>query len=319
MDMVNLLIIGILFLLFFTLFIVIGFMMFGKKKRIHNRLEDYFPNLKQKPEQEQKAMLNEFVKKLGEYLPWQLFNRKWEKKLILAGIKLKVNEFMAIRGLVTIIIFTLLMLSYNIWIAIASILIVWFWLTHVYIKIKTKRRLDRSVTQLAASLGTMANAMRAGFSFMQAMQMVAREMPDPIGPEFEATIKEINLGVSYEVAFDRLLERLPNKDLEMVISSILIQRTSGGNLAVLLETLRDTINGRLRVKEEVKTLTAQGRISTWIISLLPIGLALIINIIHPTFFDPLFTHFVGWIMLFFGAIFFVLGWIIIRRIVQIEV
>src|SRR5690606_16452868 len=105
-------------------------------------------------------------------------------------------------------------------------------------------------SQLAPALGTMASAMRSGFSFIQAMQLIGREVPDPIGPEFERTVREINLGISMEEAFKNLLRRLPNEDLEIVAPALLIQRPTGGNLAELRETMEETVRGRIRIKEE---------------------------------------------------------------------
>jgi tight adherence protein B len=165
----------------------------------------------------------------------------------------------------------------------------------------------------------MANSMRAGFSFMQAMQLVGKEVPDPLGPEFERTLKDINYGLSIEEAFKNLFQRLPDKELGLVINALMIQRSSGGNLATLLETMQETIRGRVRIKEELRTLTAQGRMSSWIISLLPVALGLYLYFMNPEYFGPLLNHPLGKVMLSFGVIFGILGWLLIRKIVNIEV
>ncbi|MDQ0350777.1 tight adherence protein B [Alkalibacillus filiformis] len=310
------------FIFFFIIFRVAFLWAFRHKINIDRRVDSMSneeEEVEEKGEKKDQSTMMRWISWLGKQLPWKPISNQWEERLIVAGVTLKLQEFYVVRVMFVLFTFFILVAWVNIWVALLSILLTWFYLPRLYLKIKTKKRLDRSITQLANALGTMSNSMRAGFSFMQSMQVVAKEMPDPIGPEFELTIKEINLGGSYEEAFDQLLRRLPNKDLEMVVSALLIQRQSGGNLAVLLETLRDTIQGRLRVKDEVRTLTAQGRISSWIISLLPIGLALVINVIHPGFFEPLFTNIFGWMLIIFGALFFVIGWLLINKIVQVEV
>ena len=113
--------------------------------------------------------------------------------------------------------------------------------------------------QLIETLGMIANSMRAGFSFMQAIQLAGKEMPDPIGPEFEQLVREIGLGIPFEDAMRALTRRLPNKELTVVVQAILAQRKSGGNLAQLLETVEETIRGRIRILEELNTLTSRGK------------------------------------------------------------
>lgn len=165
----------------------------------------------------------------------------------------------------------------------------------------------------------MSNSMRAGFSFLQAMKLVGKEMPDPIGPEFERVVREAGLGVPVEEVFENMLIRSPNKELEVVVQAILAQRNSGGNLAGLLETMEETIRGRIRILEELKTLTAQGRMSSWVITMIPVGLALYLFFISPDYFGPMLDHPLGWMLLSAGSFFVILGWFLIQKIVQIEV
>jgi tight adherence protein B len=186
-------------------------------------------------------------------------------------------------------------------------------------KRKRKKRLAYVNYQLIEVLGMMANSMRAGFSFMQAMQLVGKEIPDPLGPEFERVIRQAGLGVPLEDVFEEMEKRLPNKELEVVIRAILAQRRSGGNLAELLETMEETIRGRVRILEELNTLTAQGRMSSWIITLLPVALGLYLALVNREYFAPMLEHPLGWAMLFIASVSIIIGWVVIQKIIRIEV
>jgi tight adherence protein B len=295
-----------------------------RKRKIMARVVSYLAN--DRPEEEEKpsttirrSILQRSLSTAGAKLEKLTPVMKWEKRISESGLTLKPGEFFFLRICITLLSAWMIYIFVHPILAFVLSFIVWFWLPGYYLKKKKLARLDRCVTQLSTALGTMANAMRAGFSFMQAMQMVAKEMPDPLGPEFDYTLREINLGVPLEQAFQGLVNRLPDKDLEMVISALLIQRSTGGNLAELLETMQETVRGRIRIKEELKTLTAQGRISAWIISLLPILIGVVVNFINPEYFGPMLTHPLGWAMLGLGGISGMLGWIIIQKIVRIEV
>ena len=194
-----------------------------------------------------------------------------------------------------------------------------FWLPVIKLRRNTNKRMTRGTLQLADALGTMANSMRAGFSFMQAMKLIAEEFPDPLGYEFDKTLKDIQYGVSLEEAFANMLERFPSKEMDLAVKAMLIQRQSGGNLATLLETIQETINSRLRVKNEIRTLTAQGKMSSWIITALPVLLAYYLRLVNPDYFNRLFSHPLGIALLVISVMNIVFGWLMIQKIVRIEV
>jgi tight adherence protein B len=193
------------------------------------------------------------------------------------------------------------------------------YLPYLYLINKRKKRLSLLSYQLIETLGMMANSLRAGFSFMQAMQLTGRELPDPLGPEFDRAVREVGLGKPIEEVFESLVNRLPNKELEVVIRAILAQRKSGGNLAELLETMEETIRGRVRILDELKTLTAQGKMSAWVITLIPPGLAVYLYVVNPEYFKPMLNHPLGVLMLSIGSISIILGWLLIQKIIKIEV
>jgi len=181
------------------------------------------------------------------------------------------------------------------------------------------RRLVAFNTQIGDALPIMANSLRSGFSFLQSMDMVRREMPDPIRKEFSRTFREINLGTSTEEALQNLADRVNSEDMELIVTAVLIQRQVGGNLAEILDNIGNTIRERIRIKGEIKTLTAQGRISGLIIGLLPIVLAVIMSVLNPEYLMTLFTAQAGKLMLLAAVFGELLGILLIKRIVNIQV
>ena len=283
------------FIFFTILFASLLIIIEKRRNALKNRLEKYLPKDFIESENEITAPnLSKNIMKL-------LSIKEWEKIFIMI-LTLIILFLFGFRG-----VFLLLSIP------------VGYLLPTIFVKHKRKKRLSLFSEQLAEALGIVANGMRAGFSFMQSLKMVSDEMPEPLGPEFSRTLREIKFGLSFEEAFMGLLQRIPIKELELVVNALLIQRATGGNLAELLETMQETIRGRVRIKEELRTLTAQGRISSWIITILPPAIALYLNFMKPEHFEPLLSHPLGWFMLGSSVTFTVIGWLIIRKIVRIEV
>lgn len=244
---------------------------------------------------------------------------KIERILESAGIPLKVEEFITIRviafGLSTVFaIFLGIPFFFSLLIGFLGWQAPFF-----FIKRKKEKRIIKAGSQLPQALEIMSSAMKSGFSFMQAMQLVAKELPDPIGVEFHRTIKDINFGLPMDIAFENLQKRIPNKDLEIVTTAILVQRSTGGNLSRILETIQETISERVRLKDELKALTAQGRMSAIIITFLPVGLGILLSLMNPEYFTPMLENPIGWILIGGGLISGTLGWIFINKVVTIEV
>ena len=186
----------------------------------------------------------------------------------------------------------------------------------VYSRLKTKIR-KRSTffnEQLGDALEMMSGTLRAGFSLPQSLETVAQEMPDPIAKEFGKVVKELSVGMPLENALYNLLDRIYTDDLELLVTAILIQRDIGGNLAEILDNISNTIRQRINLKGEVKTLTAQGRISGLIISILPLAFTLIILLINPSYILTLFIDPIGWIMVILAVIGQIIGVLMIRHI-----
>ncbi|MCL4261818.1 MAG: type II secretion system F family protein [Anaerolineae bacterium] len=199
----------------------------------------------------------------------------------------------------------------------------------IYINMAASRRMRAFDSQLSDTLNLWVNALRSGYSVLQAMEAIATELPAPVSVEFERVVQEVRLGLSVAQALDNMHRRVPSEDLDLVITAVNIQREVGGNLAEVLDNISFTIRERVRIKGEIRTLTAQGRISGTIISLLPIVLGFILFLINPGYVSELWVKEAPWIwpevipcgylMLGTGLIMIAAGWFAIRKIVSIEV
>lgn len=184
--------------------------------------------------------------------------------------------------------------------------------------LRIRRRRKKFTNQLGDMLTMVANALRAGFSFMQAFELISREMDAPMGREVQLVVNEVNLGNTLEYALDNMQRRVASPDFELVVTAVLIQRQVGGDLASILDTISETIAERVRMRREVMTLTAQGRMSGIVLALTPIVLAIIMNIISPGYMRPLFETELGRLFMMGAIGMEVIGFLIIRKIVNIH-
>lgn len=253
---------------------------------------------------------------------FSLFNRlarQVDKNLAGADIPLKTEEYMVLTASLSVltgIFFSLLFMNlyYGALTASCAVLFSILW-----VKSAKAGRLNKFNSQIGDALVIMSNSLRSGFSFLQAMDMVRKELPNPIAREFGRTFQEMHLGTPTEEALENLNARVGSEDLGLVITAVMIQRQVGGNLAEILDNIANTIRDRVRIKGEIKTLTAQGRISGIIIGLLPIILAGIISVISPDYLKPLVRHPIGIGMLGSALALEVIGILLIRKIIDIKV
>lgn len=181
------------------------------------------------------------------------------------------------------------------------------------------KRLAAIENQLPDAIDFMGRALRAGHAFPTALSMVGEEMAEPIGPEFRVLFDEINFGVTLQDALLNLISRVPSTDLRYFVVAILIQRETGGNLAELLDNISSIVRSRIKLMGQIRTLSAEGKLSAWILSLLPFCTALLINLVNPGFMTVLWTDPMG-LKLVYGALFmmaFGVWWM--TRIIKIRV
>lgn len=189
----------------------------------------------------------------------------------------------------------------------------------VYVLNKRRQRFARFEQRLPEALDLMVSALRAGHSLVAALRLVATESPEPLQSEFRTCYDEQNYGLELRTAMDNLVTRVPLQDLKIAVTAILIQKESGGNLAEVLEKTAYVIRERFRLKRQVRTHTAQGRLTGWILSFLPIVLGIALYIINPTTMSVLWTNPIGVKLLYAAAIMMIIGALIIRKIVNMEV
>ena len=181
------------------------------------------------------------------------------------------------------------------------------------------RRVSRFEGQLAQAVDVMVGSLQAGSSLPQAFGLVSREMPSPIGEEFERLMKEAAVGVGLDQALRSMVERVPSMDLEMMVSAISIQYKVGGNLSHILKTIAHTIRERVRIKGELRTLTAQARLSSYIITGMPVIVVLALMVISPAYIMKLFDPGITRVMLLGGIMGMAMGYYIMKKIATIEV
>jgi tight adherence protein B len=188
-----------------------------------------------------------------------------------------------------------------------------------YVRYRIARRLRAFNNQLGDTLTLLSNAIKAGYSFAQAIDTVAKNAVPPIADEFGRAVREMNLGGSPDEALQNITKRVASPDFDLVATAYSIHRTVGGNLAEILDNISYTIRERVRIKGEIATLTAQARASGTLITFLPIVLAVFMYFVTPTYFRPMFENFIGWVLIAIGIFMIFVGNLIIRRVVAIEV
>jgi tight adherence protein B len=241
-------------------------------------------------------------------------------QLARADLKVTVGEFLLLQVLVALgaavggyFLFNTIIL------AILAAVIGWF-APRWFVTWRQGQRLRAFSDQLGDALNLMVNGLRSGYSVLQAMESVSREMPPPISSEFSRVVQEVQIGLPLDQALSNMLRRIKSDDLDLVITAVNVQREVGGNLAEILDVISFTIRERVRIKGEIRTLTAQGRYSGYVISLLPIGLALVLFCVNKPYVQRLFTSgFCGWAMVVCGLLMIGTGFIAIQKIVAIEV
>ena len=181
------------------------------------------------------------------------------------------------------------------------------------------RRLNQIQLQLPEVADLIARSLRAGHALPSTLQMVAEEMPEPICSEFRLVSDEINYGLGLQAAMQRLAERVPIEDLRFLVISVLIQRETGGNLAELMQNMANLIRERLKLLGQVKALSAEGRLSGWILFLLPIAMGLLLMLVNPGYVGKLFSDPAGQMMMAIAAVQMLLGGLWMRSIVNLRV
>ena len=214
---------------------------------------------------------------------------------------------------------------------LAAVGIVWYFVGGVKIKagwqngqsplaryLDSKRR-EKFNLQLPEALATMSNALRAGFSISQAFDSVVEQGEKPMSEEFAILQQQLKIGMSFEDALESLSQRVGSDDLMLVTTAILISRKTGGNVTEIFDKISETIRGRMRIERKVKTLTAQGRLQGIVVSAMPLFLGLIMTLIKPGLMIPFLTSLTGILAVLVMCALIFVGWLMIRKIIKIDV
>ncbi len=254
--------------------------------------------------------------KFGYLLP----KKNWfELKAQQANLPVTGQEYMMLVGGSALFIFVLmaiatLQLSEPLLFAVG-----WVVFASLYVQFKANRRMKQFSNQLGDAIAMMSNAIKSGFTFQQAMDIVAKEIKGPISEEFVRALNEIQLGVTLEEALEGICQRIKDDDFEMVAMSVVIQRQVGGNLSQILDTVGETIRDRIKLRGEIKSLTAEGVVSGWTIALLPVIVGLFCNAVNPDYFKGLLDTDIGKYLGIACLVSEIIGGLVIRWIINVKI
>lgn len=249
---------------------------------------------------------------------FQFASKEFSNYLAMSGVKLSATEYITSWALLTFVPMLLIVCFKGNLITAAAGSIVGFAVPPVLVQRSRKKRQEEFNKQLGESLVIMGNCIRAGFSFQQAMESIATEMQPPISIEFSKALREVHYGVSLEEALKHMVDRVQNKDLDLLVSAVLTSAKVGGNLSDILDVISETVKDRIKIKAEVRVLTASGRTSGIIIGLLPVFIILVLMLLNPEYFQSFFKDQIGKMMLAVSIVLETIGFIIINKIVDIK-
>lgn len=244
---------------------------------------------------------------------------RWDILMYRAGLPLLGQEFLTLSAVGAIILFAIAAFVTHNPVNGLLVALCFFILVYVYVKHRVAKRLNSFQNQLQDCLTLVANSLRAGFSFLQTMEIVAHEMHPPMSSEFDRVMRDTRLGRPMEEALRAMDDRVGSPDFSLVVTAVLIQQQVGGNLADILDTIRETITERIRIRREIMTLTAQGRMSGIILACIPVVLFIFFYFTAPEFLKPLLTTNIGHMFIIGGILMEIIGFILIYKIVDIKV
>ncbi|PWB55141.1 MAG: secretion system protein [Anaerolineales bacterium] len=304
-----------------------------QKSLVDDRLE-YLESDETGPIVPRKAVIGEWVGKQATRYTW---GQSLGRSLARADIKMKVGEFILMTVILTLVGALIGWFlgggsgigkgvdSSQVLMGLPGIIIggaIGFFAPTIYLKRQQGKRLLKFDNQLADMLSLMVNGLRAGYSIMQALEAVSRELPPPISDEFRRVVQEMQLGIPMDVSLDNLMRRIPSKDLDLVVTAMNVQREVGGNLAEIMEKISHTIRERVRVKGEIRVLTSQVMMSGRLLAIMPVAVIVLMYFINRQymmrFFNPA-TRMFGIPALIIGAIMIVIGYFTMQKIASIEI
>jgi tight adherence protein B len=270
------------------------------------------------------AKKSELMQNIGTIITPEKIKEKITAMLSAADIPLRATEFMAgifFLSTLPLIVVCLVLKRLALGLIIAA---VFGYAPFIWVSMKKAKKRQMFAGLLLDTLGIISNALKAGYSFMQAIELITRESPYPMSTEFKKVLRENAVGVALETSLENMAQRLENDDFDLLVTVVLIQREVGGNLADVLDQISETIRERIKIKGQIVTLTSQARMGGYVITGLPIMLGLTIFTLNPDYFVNKFlladvNGFKGWYSLIFCGLMMGAGSMIIKKITDIDV
>ena len=293
----------------------------SERALVEQRLGRYLDEDKAEAEKEaDRSIVTDWVNKRVEK---SSYGDRVARELARADLKLKVAEYFAL-FIIAIFLGALIFGFLGDWHPVSLLIgaVLGAFAPRFYVKRQQRQRLTRFNDQLGDMLNLMVNGLRAGYSTMQAMEAISKELPTPISDEFRRVVQEMQLGVPMETALDNLLRRIPSDDLDFVVTAINVQREVGGNLSEILDSISFTIRERVRIKGEIRVMTSQVRASGTLLSIIPGALALVLWFMNPDYLLSFFdgpSPLCGWAAIGLIVVMIATGYFIMMKIADIEV
>jgi tight adherence protein B len=302
-----------------TIFLLLNILFSSSgKEKVRTRISKYFEEnsaddvqeqfIREKYEEEQKKKKNRL----------KLVSKDFSNYIASSGLKLTGTEFLSMWAGLTLIPMMLIILFRGNTLTAIAFGIIGFAIPPLLVSNARKKRAELFNKQLSEALIVMGNGIKGGFTFFQSMESVSEEMQPPISTEFAKVLREIHYGVSQEDALRHMVERTQSKDMELLVSAVVTSTQVGSNLTEILDTISETIRDRIKIRQEINTLTAQGRISGLIIGALPIVLVLAIMVLNPEYYEGFFSSTIGKLLIFISILMEAIGFLIIKRIIDIK-
>lgn len=309
----------IAFLAATTVFLFVNSVLLSRgKEKVRNRISKYFNENSAEDVQEQfiREKYEEEQKKKKERI--KFVSKDFSNFIISSGFKMTGAEFLIMWGALTLVPMIVIILFGGNTLTAIAVSFSGFAVLPLLVTNARKKRAELFTKQLGEALTVMGNSIKGGFSFLQSMESVSKEMQPPISTEFAKVLREIHFGVSQEEALKHMVERTQSKDLELLVSAVITSSQVGSNLTEILDTIAVTIRERIKIRQEINSLTAQGRISGLVIGALPIVLVLAIMVLNPEYYEGFFSSSIGKLLVVVSILMEATGFILIKKIIDIK-
>ncbi|WP_434352189.1 type II secretion system F family protein [Trichococcus flocculiformis] len=315
----------LMFFIFMTIFLIfysVYLLLFEQRSTIKNRLKQTGKSLDeyhQDQERNQKGLLKSILQKALRFAEGSNYYARIKTKLLQAYIKMKPIEFIEVSIMAGLFLGMLIWLSSENLILAVFGLVLGFRVPELLLESIRKKRAKQLNDQLPQALSLISNGLRAGFSFSQAMAVVGREMEAPIADEFAKVLRDNSYGKNMDEALLDLGKRTDDEDLDIFITTLLIHLQVGGDLSEILDTISETIRERVKLKGDIRTMTAQSQMSAVVIGILPVAIAAVMFVLNPSYIGSLFLDPLGLMMVGVATGMMLLGAFLLTRIVKVKI